>query len=84
VDHDEAPKMSNLCRTVTRDGWKLEIAIYEDGEGKWLLEVIDETETATVWTEPFETGQLALDEALKAIEENGIECFSESLPYRDN
>jgi len=62
----------------------LEIEIYEDGSGKWLLEVVDERNTSTVWTEPFDTEQLALDEALRAIEEEAIEGFSESLPYRDN
>jgi hypothetical protein len=84
MDNEKAPAMSPLSRTFTRDGWTLEIEIYEDGEGKWLLEVVDERNTSTVWTEPFETEQLALDEALRAIEEEGIEGFSESLPYRDN
>jgi hypothetical protein len=84
MDDDKVPALSALSRTVTRDGWTLEIEIYEDGSGKWLLEVVDERNTSTVWTEPFDTEQLALDEALRAIEEEGIEGFSESLPYRDN
>jgi len=84
VDDEKAPALSALSRTFTRGGWMLEIEIYEDGSGKWLLEVVDERNTSTVWTEPFDTEQLALDEALRAIEEEAIEGFSESLPYRDN
>jgi len=84
MDNERAPAISPLSRTFTRDGWTLEIDIYEDGSGKWLLEVVDERNTSTVWTEPFDTEQLALDEALRAIEEEGIAAFSESLPYRDN
>ena len=84
MDDEKAPALSALSRTFTRGGWMLEIEIYEDGSGKWLLEVVDERNTSTVWTEPFDTEQLALDEALRAIEEEAIEGFSESLPYRDN
>ena len=81
---ENGPVNSPLSRTVTRDGWTLEIEISGDGNGKWLLEIVDERNTSTVWTEPFDTEQLALAEALRAIEEEGIESFSESLPYRDN
>ena len=52
---ERAPAISPLSRTFTRDGWTLEIEIYEDGDGKWLLEVLDERNTSTVWTEPFDT-----------------------------
>ena len=83
MDDEKAPAVSPLSRTFSKDGWTLEIEIYEDGNGKWLLEVVDERNTSTVWTEPFDTEQLALDEAHRAIAEEGIEGFSESLPYRD-
>ena len=75
--------MSPLCRTVTKDGWDLEILIYEDGEGQWLLEVINDADVSTCWTESFETGQTALTEALRTIEENGIEYFHERQPWRE-
>lgn len=80
----EGPKMSSLCQTVKKDGWDLEVFIFEDGEGKWLLEVVDDAGTSTCWTEPFETEQVALDDALKTIEENGIEYFSEPKPWREH
>lgn len=78
------PKFSALCRTIKKDGWELEICIFEDGEGKWRLEVINDVNTATCWTEPFDTDQEALDEALKAIEENGIEEFHVPQPWKEH
>ena len=76
--------MSSLCRTVTKDGWNVEIFIYEDGEGQWLLEVVDDADVSTCWTKSFETEQDALDEALKTIEENSIEYFHEPQPWREH
>jgi hypothetical protein len=78
------PRFSPLCRTIRKDGWKLEICIFEDGEGKWLLEVINDVNTSTCWTEPFNTDQEALDEALRTIKENGIEDFHVSQPWREH
>ena len=75
--------MSPLCRTVTKDGWNLEIVIYEDGEGQWLLQVVNDADVSTCWTEPFQTDQAALNEALKTIEENSIGYFHERQPWRE-
>jgi hypothetical protein len=80
---EEGPKVSPLCRTVTKDGWDLEIVIYEDGEGQWLLQVVNDADVSTCWTQSFETDQAALNEALKAIEENSIEYFHERQPWRE-
>lgn len=41
-------------------------------KGGWLLEVIDEFGTSTVWDAPFPTDQAALVEALETIETEGI------------
>jgi hypothetical protein len=76
--------MSALCQTVVKDGWELDIFIFEDGEGKWMLEVVDDMNTSTCWTDSFDTEQQALDEALKTIQENGIEYFHESQPWREH
>jgi hypothetical protein len=37
-----------------------------------------------VWTELLTTEQAALDEALRAITEEGVESFSVALPYCDH
>lgn len=76
--------MSALCRTVVKNGWEFDILIFEDGEGKWLLEVVDDSNTSTCWTDSFDTEQQALDQALRTIEENGIEYFYEPQPWREH
>jgi len=72
-------KMSPLCQSVTRDGKTVQIEIYEDGDGGWLLEIVDEKNTSTVWTDPFETDESALKEALDTIEKEGIESFGDPM-----
>jgi hypothetical protein len=68
-------KLSPLCQSVTRDGKMVQIDIYEDGAGGWILEVVDEYNNSTVWDDPFKTDQDALDEAFNAIETEGIESL---------
>ena len=77
------PILSPLSRTVKLGGWELEVEINKEGR-KWRLEVIDERGTHNVWTELFTTEQAALDEALRAIREEGVESFSMELPYCDH
>ena len=77
-------KMSALCRSVTKDGCVLEILIYDDDEGQWMLEVANDANGFTGWLESFETEQQALDEALRTIEECGIEEFYERQPWREH
>src|ERR1035437_5165347 len=72
TEPDQFPKHSPLAQSVTRDGKTVSVEIYEDGEGGWLLEVVDEFKNSTVWDEPFATDQEALDEALKTIAGDGI------------
>jgi len=68
--------MSPLCREITRDGTKIQIDIYrgEDDSG-WILEVVDEENTSTVWDAPFNTDREALDEVMEVIERDGIRSF---------
>ena len=57
---------------MTRDGKTVQIDIYENGEGGWLLEVVDEHWNSVVWDASFSSAREALDEALNAIEREGI------------
>ena len=72
---DQSPKHSPLAQSVTRNGKTVAVDIYEDGEGGWLLEVVDEYGNSTVWDAPFATDQEALDEALKTIDDEGIDSL---------
>lgn len=75
MDHDYVPPSSPLCRTVTDRGHTVRVEIYQNGEGGWLLEVVDEFNNSTVWDDPFATDQSALDEALRTIRDEGIESL---------
>ncbi|MEH6575872.1 MAG: hypothetical protein V7731_02235 [Amphritea sp.] len=68
-------KMSPLCQKFERDGKTVEIEIYENGEGGWILETVDEFNNSTLWDDPFSSDQAALEEVLSAIEKEGIECL---------
>ena len=70
--------MSPLCRESTVEGTTIQVDIYrcEDDSG-WILEVIDEENASTIWDEPFDTDQEALDAVLIVIEQDGIRSFLE-------
>lgn len=64
---------SPLSREVTRDGVTVKVEIYGDNDAKWILEVVDVENASHVWEEHFETDQLALAEALRALDEEPLE-----------
>ena len=65
-------KYSTLCQKVTGEGKSVQVYIYEDGKGGWILEVVDEYDNSTVWDDPFKTDDEALDEVFDTIEKEGI------------
>jgi hypothetical protein len=65
-------KYSALCQKVTSEGKSVQVYIYEDGKGGWILEVVDEYDNSTVWDDPFKTDDEALDEVFDTIEKEGI------------
>jgi uncharacterized protein len=73
TDPDNFPIESPLTQSVTREGKTVQIDIYENGQGAWILEVIDEHGNSTVWDDPFATDADALAEAFRTIEEEGID-----------
>ncbi len=64
--------MSPLCQAVSRGGVTVQIEIYEDGEGDWILEAVDEYRNSTVWDDRFPSDEDALKEAMNTIESEGI------------
>lgn len=68
-------RISPLSRTVSRDGYSVRIDIYEDDDGRWLLQVVDLCGNLTGWYESFITDRAAFDEAVRAIEVEGITSF---------
>ncbi len=67
---------SGLSRRVVVDGHTLQVDIYRlEIDHSWSLEIVDEDGTSTVWEDLFPSDQAALDEALKAIEKEGLSGF---------
>lgn len=89
TNDEQSPLHSTLTQYLTRDGKTVHIEIYEDGEGGWLLEVVDAHGNSTVWDDPFQSDRDALDEALRTIDEEGIDSLigvpsDSSLPQEPN
>ena len=66
---------SPLEQTYSADDHSVDIQIYRSADSQWILEVVDEHGTSTVWDDQFETDKLALEEAFMAIETEGIGSF---------
>ena len=80
TEDEQTPNHSPLAQSVTRDGKTVQVDIYENGKGGWLLEVVDEFWNSTVWDDSFESDREALAEALKTIDEEGIESLIGATP----
>ncbi len=72
MNSEPIPFESPLSQHVTREGKTVRVDIYEDGEGGWILEVVDQFNNSTVWDEPFTSDELALAEAMRTIDQEGI------------
>lgn len=66
---------SPLEQTYSADGHSVRIQIYRSADSLWVLEVVDERGTSTVWDDLFETDKEALEEAFMSIETEGISSF---------
>lgn len=75
MNDTEKPNRSALSRKYVEGDKQLLIEIDSDGQGGWLLAVIDEHGNATRWEDPFRTEQDALAEATAAIREEGVDLF---------
>jgi uncharacterized protein len=66
---------SPLSQTYSAEGHTLQIQIYRSADSGWILEVVDEHGTSTVWDDLFETDKAALETAFLEIEQEGIHPF---------
>ena len=53
----------------------VEIHIYKGRGSDWILEVVDAARNSHVWDEQFQTDQQAFDEAMRALDEEPLECW---------
>ena len=63
---------SPLCREIYQGDQSVEVIIYQDVDGKWILEIEDEDGTSTLWKDTFARDEYALNEAISTIERIGI------------
>ena len=77
MDNEKEFSTDKLCKEVNIDGFTLTIASEKIGEGEWTLSIINEHGVSSNWHEHFPTPQKALDQALLAIKEEGVEAFNE-------
>jgi hypothetical protein len=72
---DEEPEFieSPLSRAVTRNGVTVQVDIYADRNGRWILKIVDAAKASHVWDEHFETDEQALAEAMRALDEEPLE-----------
>jgi len=66
---------SSITKEIEKDGFKVTIEVCKGDEGGWILEIVDEQWNSTVWDDLFASAKEALDEGVKAIEEEGIQSF---------
>lgn len=78
-EDDEPPFVeSPLSPQLTRNGITVQVQICGDGKAGWILEVVDQQNNSHVWDDPFETDQLALSEAVRALEAGPMEFLPDS------
>ncbi|MDC6168887.1 UPF0149 family protein [Paucibacter sp. XJ19-41] len=66
---------SPLTRAHSAEGHTLHIQIYRGAGEPWILEIVDELGTSTVWDDGFDTDTAALEAAFLAIETEGVHSF---------
>ena len=71
---EEPPVIESVLNgPVTRNGLTVDVQIYGDGDGRWILELVDEENCSHVWDERFDTDNDAYAEALRALDEEPLE-----------
>ena len=73
-------KMSELSQRIEKDGEYIDVEIFEDGEGKWILEAINSANDSLIWDQHFDTDVAALNELEKSVELEGISKMFADAP----
>ena len=75
-----------LSGRVTNDGITVEVEIYRlEGEEGWVLEVVNDKGTSTVWDDLFPTDSAAREEFNRTVAEEGMQTFLDNgnvVPFR--
>lgn len=66
---------SEHCQSFAKEGKTVRVRIYSSGRDDWILEVVDERGTSTVWDEPFRTDDEAFIEFQRTLLTEGIDAM---------
>jgi len=75
MNEEHEVKMSPLSQEYSEEGNTIQVHIYENGEGGWILEVTDEYNNSNLWNDHFETDEDAMNVFKRTIKEEGIESL---------
>ncbi|WP_229728357.1 hypothetical protein [Marinicella pacifica] len=75
MDDEFEIEMSPLCQTMRVDDKTVQVDIYRGETESWVLEVVDEYGTSTIWNDQFSTDLDALAVVKKIIREEGIDAL---------
>jgi len=75
MEDDYEVQMSPLSQALSSGGKTVQVDIYRAGDEGWILEVIDEENTSTVWDDPFPTDQAAFTHVKETILAEGIDSL---------
>ena len=74
-DDDEKINYSPLSQDIIIDGQVINVFIYEDVDGRWILEAEDVNKNSYLWNDTFTTDQLALNEIKDVLKNEGVESL---------
>lgn len=83
MNNEHEIKMSPLCQEISSGGKTIQVDIYEDDKGGWILETVDEYGNSTVWNNSFKTDAAALSEVKKTILSEGINALIDPKGGKD-
>lgn len=85
-EDDPEIEYSPLCGSIAQDGITIQVEIYRiaGASDGWSLEVIDQEDASTVWSETFATDKEAYAEFYRTLQAEGIRSFAERPPGRPN
>lgn len=80
MERDPELVRSSYSGPVTRQGITVRLEIHRlDSDPQWVLEVVNENGTSTVWDEAFDTDRAAYDAFQSAVEEEGMSMFLDEV-----
>jgi len=74
-DDDKKTNYSPLSQDIIIDGQVINVFIYEDVDGRWILEAEDVNKNSYLWNGTFTTDQLALNEIKDVLKNEGVESL---------